>query len=80
MLEVIIEWIPLIMFAAICLVLMLGYPVAFSLAGTAMLFAGVGIIAGWFDPNYLSALPSRLFGTINNITLMAVPASEKATG
>ena len=73
MLEVIIEWIPLIMFAAICLVLMLGYPVAFSLAGTAMLFAGVGIIAGWFDPNYLSALPSRLFGTINNITLMAVP-------
>ncbi|WP_372777265.1 TRAP transporter large permease subunit [Litorivivens sp.] len=73
MLEAVIEWIPLIMFAAICLVLMLGYPVAFSLAGTAMLFAGVGIIAGWFDPNYLSALPSRLFGTINNITLMAVP-------
>ncbi len=68
-----IEWMPLLMFAAVCLVLVLGYPVAFSLAGTAMLFAGVGIIAGWFDPSYLSALPSRLFGTINNVTLMAVP-------
>ncbi|WP_372764689.1 TRAP transporter large permease subunit [Litorivivens sp.] len=68
-----VEWIPLLMFAAVCLVLILGYPVAFSLAGTAMLFAGVGIIAGWFDPSYLTALPSRLFGTINNVTLMAVP-------
>ncbi len=68
-----IEWMPLLMFAAVCLVLVLGYPVAFSLAGTAMLFAGVGIMAGWFDPSYLSALPSRLFGTINNVTLMAVP-------
>lgn len=68
-----VEWIPLLMFAAVCAALMLGYPVAFSLAGTSMLFAGVGIIAGWFDPSYLSALPSRLFGTINNSTLMAVP-------
>ncbi len=68
-----VEWIPLLMFAAVCVVLLLGYPVAFSLAGTAMLFAGVGIIAGWFDPSYLSALPTRLFGTINNVTLMAVP-------
>lgn len=68
-----IEWIPLLMFAAICLVLVLGYPVAFSLAGTAMLFAGVGILGGWFDPSYLSALPARLFGTITNVTLMAVP-------
>ncbi len=68
-----IEWIPLLMFAAICLVLVLGYPVAFSLAGTAMLFAGVGILGGWFDPSYLSALPARLFGTMTNVTLMAVP-------
>ena len=68
-----IEFIPLLMFLAVCLVLMLGYPVAFSLAGTALIFAGAGILAGHFDPSFLSALPSRLFGTINNTTLIAVP-------
>lgn len=67
------EFIPLFMFLAVCLVLMLGYPVAFSLAGTALLFAGAGIISGHFDPSFLTALPNRLFGTINNTTLMAVP-------
>ncbi len=68
-----VEYIPLFMFAAVCLVLMLGYPVAFSLAGTAMIFAAGGILSGHFDPNFLSTLPNRLFGTINNVTLMAVP-------
>jgi len=68
-----VEYIPLIMFAAVCLVLMLGYPVAFSLAGTALIFAGAGIVGGVFDSAFLSALPNRLFGTINNISLMAVP-------
>lgn len=67
------ELIPVFMFLCICLVLMLGYPVAFSLAGTALLFAGFGIVNGIFDPSFLSALPSRLYGTINNTTLMAVP-------
>lgn len=68
-----IELIPLLMFVVVCLVLMLGYPVAFSLAGTALIFAGAGIMGGVFDPAALSALPNRLFGTMNNITLMAVP-------
>ncbi len=68
-----IEFIPLILFFSICLVLMLGYPVAFSLAGTSLVFAGLGIISGHFDPSYLSALPNRLFGTIQNTTLLAVP-------
>ncbi|WP_372862820.1 TRAP transporter large permease subunit [Spongiibacter sp.] len=68
-----IELMPLLMFVLICLVLMLGYPVAFSLAGVAMIFAGLGISLGHFDPSFLSALPNRLFGTINNITLLAVP-------
>ena len=67
------DLIPLFMFAAVCLVLMLGYPVAFSLAGTALVFAGAGIVSGHFDPAFLSALPNRLFGTIQNTTLMAVP-------
>ena len=61
------------MFAAVCLLLMLGYPVAFTLAGTALAFAAVGIIAGGFDPAFLEALPGRLFGTVSNVTLVAVP-------
>ena len=68
-----VELLSLLMFVVICLVLMLGYPVAFSLAGVAMIFAGIGISIGHFDPSFLAALPNRLFGTINNITLLAVP-------
>jgi tripartite ATP-independent transporter DctM subunit len=67
------EFIPLFMFIVVCLVLMLGFPVAFSLAGTALIFAGVGILSGHFDPSFLSALPNRLFGTIQNTTMIAVP-------
>ncbi|MDO8860149.1 TRAP transporter large permease subunit [Haliea sp. E1-2-M8] len=66
-------YIALYLFAAICLLLMLGYPVAFTLAGTALAFAAVGVIAGHFDPAFLAALPARIFGTINNDTLVAVP-------
>jgi tripartite ATP-independent transporter DctM subunit len=61
------------MFLAICLLLMLGYPVALTLAGTALGFAAVGIILGNFDPSFLGALPGRLFGTVSNATLIAVP-------
>ena len=68
-----IEFIPLFMFLAVCLVLMFGYPVAYSLAGTALLFAGGGILTGYFDPSFLTALPNRVFGTITNTTLIAVP-------
>ncbi len=67
------EYLPLFMFAAVCLVLLLGYPVAFSLAGTALAFAGFGIMTGYFDPSFLQALPSRLFGIMTNQTLLAVP-------
>ena len=67
------EFIPLLMFVAVCLVLMAGYPVAFSLAGTALLFALVGNMTGHFDMAFLHALPNRLYGTIDNTTLIAVP-------
>ncbi|MRI31516.1 C4-dicarboxylate ABC transporter [Endozoicomonas sp. OPT23] len=67
------DFIPLFMFACVCLVLMAGYPVAYSLAGTALIFAGVGSLTGYFEPTFLSALPSRIFGIINNQTLIAVP-------
>ena len=67
------EFIPLLMFLAVCLVLMAGYPVALSLSGTALLFALVGFASGSFDMAFLQALPNRLFGTIKNTTLIAVP-------
>ena len=67
------EFIPFLMFLAACLVLMAGYPVAFSLAGTALLFAMVGTFTGHFDMAFIQALPNRLFGTMENTTLIAVP-------
>ena len=68
-----IELIPLFLFAAICLFMMLGYPVAFTLAGVALISAGLGIASGIFDANLLKSFPTRLFGIINNNTLIAVP-------
>ncbi|MEQ3635284.1 TRAP transporter large permease subunit [Alcanivorax sp.] len=67
------EWLPLSMFVAVCLVLLTGYPVAFALGGTALLFAAGGILTGTFSPSDLSFVPNRLFGVIENSTLMAVP-------
>ncbi len=68
-----LDWVPLILFACVCLLLLLGYPVAFTLGGTALIFAGVGIVTGYFDPKWLSNMPARLFGLISNETLIAVP-------
>lgn len=67
------ELIPLFMFAMICVFLVAGYPVAFTLAGTGLLFASVGIVSGHFDPNLLKAFPDRIYGTMTNYTLIAVP-------
>jgi tripartite ATP-independent transporter DctM subunit len=67
------EFIPLLMFLVVCLVLMAGYPVALSLSGTALIFAVVGYATGHFDMAFLQALPNRLFGTVKNTTLIAVP-------
>lgn len=67
------EFIPLIMFACVCVVLMIGYPVAFTLAGTALIFAAIGTLTGYFDDSFLTALPSRLYGIAGNQTLLAVP-------
>ena len=63
----------LYLFATVCVMLMLGYPVAFTLAGTALAFAAGGIVFGSFDPAFLGAIPGRLFGTVTNATLIAVP-------
>ena len=63
----------LALFAAVCVVLVLGFPVALTLAGVSLVFAALGTLAGAFDPSYLVALPARLFGTMTNETLVAVP-------
>lgn len=68
-----IEILPLLMFAAICIFLMLGYPVALTLGGVALIFAACGIAGGVFDPNLLKSFPTRLYGIMNNYTLVAVP-------
>lgn len=67
------EYLSLVMFLVVCGVLLLGYPVGFTLAGTALAFAGFGVLTGTFDSAYLNAVPSRLFGILSNQTLMAVP-------
>jgi tripartite ATP-independent transporter DctM subunit len=61
------------MFAAAVLVLLAGYPVAFSLGGIALIFAYVGSTTGIFDPAFLGTMPNRVFGIMSNETLMAVP-------
>lgn len=63
----------LLLLVVICITLMLGYPVALTLAGASLAFAGIGVMTGTFDPSYLHALPSRIYGTMNNPTLLAVP-------
>ena len=67
------EIIPILLIALICMALLVGYPVAFTLAGTSILFALLGIIFGFFDANLFKTLPMRIFGIMNNQTLLAVP-------
>jgi len=61
------------LFVAIGAALMAGFPVAFTLAGVALIFAAIGTLLGSFDPAFLGALPNRIFGIMTNETLIAVP-------
>lgn len=63
----------LCLFASLLGALTLGYPVALTLGGVALLFAGIGTALGAFDPAFLAALPNRMFGIVANETLLAVP-------
>ena len=67
------EFIPFLLFLVTFLVLLAGYPVAISLAGVAIIFAGFGIWTGTFNPSDLGFIPGRLFGVVTNQTLIAVP-------
>ena len=67
------EIIPLLLLVLICLALLFGYPVAFTLSGVSILFALVCIPFGIFDESILKSIPLRIFGIMNNVTLLAVP-------
>ncbi|MGY8868805.1 MAG: TRAP transporter large permease [Pseudomonadales bacterium] len=67
------EYLSLFLFLGAVIVLLMGYSVAFSLAGTGLLFAGIGALTGHFDSVFLEAIPNRLFGIMNNEVLIAVP-------
>ena len=61
------------MFVGVLALIFTGYPVAFALGGTALLFALIGTLVGDFDLILLGAMPERTFGTMSNYTLLAVP-------
>ncbi len=63
----------LLMFAVAVVLLLTGFPVAFTLAGTGLVFAFVGYSAGVFDFAFVNALPQRIYGTMTNEVLVAVP-------
>src|SRR3954468_1742980 len=62
-----------IMFASLVVFLLLGYPAAFSLGAVGLIFALMGIELGLFVPTFLQALPERVYGVMNNDTLLAIP-------
>src|SRR5437870_2288812 len=62
-----------IMFASLVIMLLLGYPAAFSLGAVGLLYAIVGIGLGEFRPDFLQALPERVYGVMSNDTLLAIP-------
>lgn len=66
-------WMCLALFVAMFAALSAGFPVAFTLAGVSLAFAGIGILAGSFDPVFLEAFPNRIYGIMTNETLIAVP-------
>ena len=67
------EWLAPLMFGAALLLIFSGYPVAFALGGTSLIFAFIGVAVGYFDWNLLLALPDRVFGMMSNYVLLAVP-------
>ena len=71
--EFIIANMPPIMFTTLICLLLLGFPVAFSLAANGILYALLGIYMGEFNFQFLQALPERVYGIVQNDSLLAVP-------
>ncbi|MBT2304143.1 TRAP transporter large permease subunit [Variovorax paradoxus] len=68
-----LEMFPPLMFAGLALILLLGFPVAFSLAALGVACGGVAIAMGWFPAGFLAALPLNVFGILSNDLLLAIP-------
>lgn len=68
------EWLGPLMFVSALGLLFLGYPVAFTLAGVSLVFAWIGVEAGFFDWTLMLALPERTFGILSNAVLLSVPS------
>lgn len=66
------EWLALVMFAVFFMLIIYGYPVAYSFVGTAFLFLVIGLVLGVFDMRWLRLLPNRWFGTMSDFTLLAI--------
>src|SRR5215471_19348086 len=73
MVAMLIHYMAPIMFASLVIFLLLGYPVAFSLAANGLIFGLIGIELGLFRPDFLQALPERIYGIMNNDVLLAIP-------
>jgi tripartite ATP-independent transporter DctM subunit len=67
------EALSLLMIVGLCGFVLLGYPVSFTLAGTALVFALAGMAIGVFDPDFLGVLPHRIYGVMTNEVLIAIP-------
>ncbi len=67
------DWLGPLMFAAALILIFSGFPVAFAIAGTAILFAFIGVEAGIFDWSFMLAMPDRTFGIMANMVLLAIP-------
>ena len=69
-----IEWMPPLMFGGLVLFMLIGYPVAISLAALGLFFGAIAIQQGFFTLDFLQAIPSRVFGNVlSNELLLAIP-------
>jgi tripartite ATP-independent transporter DctM subunit len=68
-----LSWMAPLMFAGLVLFMVIGFPVAFSLAAVGLFFGFLAIEHGYFDFALMQALPERVFGIVSNDTLLAIP-------
>jgi TRAP-type mannitol/chloroaromatic compound transport system permease large subunit len=62
-----------LMFGALVVFMLFGYPVAFALAANGIIFGLIGIELGLLSPSLFGALPERIWGVMSNDTLLAIP-------
>ena len=67
------DWLGPILVGVVLLLVFTGYPVAFAIGGASVVFALLGLAAGYFDPPFLLALGDRVFGIMQNPVLLAIP-------